>query len=138
MTKKIILAFLLTLLLSSCVKVAGEVPTSTPVVFVTSTLPPTRPGLTLPTEVPPTASPTLDPLAATPTPSCHDSALFVEDVTYPDHTRLDPGEKFTKTWKIQNTGTCTWTGYTAAFVSGDPMDAPDSVSVPETEAQSAA
>ncbi|HET9910538.1 MAG TPA: NBR1-Ig-like domain-containing protein [Anaerolineales bacterium] len=137
MTKKIIITFLLMILLTSCVKVAGEAPTSTPIVFVTSTLPPTRPGLTLPTEVPPTATPTLDPLAATLTPSCRDSALFVEDVTYPDHTRLDAGEKFTKTWKIQNTGSCTWTGYTAAFVSGDGMDAPESVSVPETEAQSA-
>jgi uncharacterized protein YkwD len=107
------------------------------VVFVTSTLPPTKPGLTLPTEVPPTASPTLDPLAASPTPSCRDSALFVEDVTYPDHTRLDAGEKFTKTWKIQNTGSCTWTDYTVAFVSGNKLDAPESVSVPETEAQSA-
>lgn len=137
MTKKIILTFLLMILLTSCVKVAGEAPTSTPIVFVTSTLPPTKPGLTLPTEIPPTASPTLDPLAATPTPSCRDSALFVEDVNYPDHTRLDAGEKFTKTWKIQNTGNCKWTGYTVAFVSGDKMEAPESVSVPETEAQSA-
>lgn len=123
------------ILLASCVKVAGEAPTSTPVVFVTSTLPPTKPGLTLPTPVPPTASPTLDPSAATPTPSCRDSALFVEDVNYPDNTRLTAGEKFTKTWKIQNKGNCTWTDYTIAFVSGDRMEAPDSVPVPETEAQ---
>ena len=30
-------------------------------------------------------------------------------------------------------GTCTWTGYTVAFVDGDRMDSPDSVPVPETE-----
>jgi hypothetical protein len=77
----------------------------------------------------------LSPDEPTPTPSCHDSALFVEDVTYPDHTRLDPGEKFTKTWKLQNTGNCTWTGYTVAFVSGDKMSAPETVTVPETESQ---
>lgn len=123
------------ILLPSCIKVAGKTPTSTPVVFVTSTLPPTKPGLTLPTPVPPTASPTLDPLAASPTPSCRDEAVFVEDVTYPDNTRLTAGEKFTKTWKLQNIGTCTWTGYTVAFVSGDRMEAPDSVAVPETGAQ---
>ena len=58
------------------------------------------------------------------TPSCHDSALFVEDVTYPDDTRLTAGEKFAKTWKFQNTGSCKWTGYTIAFVSGDRLDAP--------------
>jgi uncharacterized protein YkwD len=68
-----------------------------------------------------------------PTPSCRDSAVFVEDVTVPDNTRLEAGEKFTKTWKLQNTGSCTWTDYTIAFVSGDKMDAPDTVPVPETE-----
>ena len=133
MTRKITFALFLLLLLTACVKVSGEAPTSAPVLFVTSTLPPTKPGLTLPTEVPATASPTLNPSDPTPTPSCRDGAVFVEDVTYPDNTRLDAGEKFTKTWKIQNIGTCTWTGYTIAFVSGDKMEAPDSVHVPETE-----
>jgi uncharacterized protein YkwD len=75
----------------------------------------------------------LNPTDPTPTPSCRDSAVFVEDVNYPDHTRLDPGEEFTKTWKLQNTGTCPWTGYTVAFVSGDDVGAPESVPVPETE-----
>jgi len=81
--------------------------------------------------------PTFD--AATPdttsTPACKDAAVLLADVSYPDHTRLTAGEKFTKTWKLQNTGTCTWTGYTAAFVSGDKMAAPDSVPVPETQAK---
>jgi hypothetical protein len=136
MTRKIILFLLLLLLLNACARVSREAPTKAPPLFVTSTLPPTRPGLTLPTQIPPTATATLDPSAPTPTPSCHDGALFVEDVTYPDNTRLGAGEKFTKTWKLQNTGTCTWTGYTIAFVSGDKMEAPDSVLVPETEANS--
>ena len=127
---------LLLLFLSACVTLSEETPTDAPVLFVTSTLPPTRPGLTLPTEIPPTATPTLNPSDPTPTPSCRDGAVFVEDVTVPDNTRLSAGEKFTKTWKLQNTGTCTWTGYTVAFVSGDNMDAPDSVPVPETEARS--
>ena len=70
---------------------------------------------------------------ATTTPACKDGAILVEDVTYPDNTRLTAGEKFTKTWKLQNTGTCKWTGYTVAFVSGDKMEAPASVPVPETE-----
>jgi uncharacterized protein YkwD len=124
------------ILLSSCVKVAGETPTSTPVVFVTSTLPPTKPGLRLPTETPLAASQTPDPLTPNATPACRDEAVFVEDVTYPDHTRLNAGEKFTKTWKLQNIGTCTWSGYTVTFVSGDKMEAPDAVPVPETESKS--
>jgi uncharacterized protein YkwD len=134
MTKKIILTFLFMMLSVSCVKVAGETPTSTPVVFVTSTLPPTKPGLRLPTETPLAATPTPDPLTPNATPACRDGAVFVEDVTYPDHTRLKAGEKFTKTWKLQNIGTCTWTGYTVTFVSGDKMESPDSASVPQTEA----
>ncbi len=134
--KKIILALFLFALVSACVQVSGEKPTDAPVLFVTSTLPPYQPGLTLPTPVLPTASPTSDPLTPSPTPSCRESALFVEDVTYPDNTRLTAGEKFTKTWKLQNTGNCKWTGYTVAFVSGDKMEAPDSVPVPETEANS--
>jgi len=124
------------ILLPSCVKAATETPTSTPVVFVTSTLPPTKLGLRLSTVTPLAATPTPDPLTPSAAPTCRDEAVFVEDVTYPDHTRLEAGEKFTKTWKIQNNGTCTWTGYTAAFVSGDKMEAPASVPVPETEAKS--
>jgi hypothetical protein len=133
MTKKIILVLFLLFLLTACVKVSGETPTKAPVLFVTSTLPPTKPGLTLPTDVPPTVSPTSDPLTPSPTPSCRDNAVFVEDVTVPDNTRLEAGEKFTKIWKLQNTGSCTWTDYTITFVSGDKMEAPDEVSVPETE-----
>ena len=135
-TRKITLALFLLLILTACVKVSGEAPPGAPVLFVTSTLPPTKPGLTLPTQIPPTASPTSDPLTPSATPACRDGAVFVEDVTYPDNTRLEAGEKFTKTWKLQNTGTCTWTGYTVAFVSSDKMEAPDSVPVPETEANS--
>ena len=135
-TRKLSLLVFLFLLLAACIQVQGETPTSAPVLFVTSTLPPTRQGLTVPTDIPPTASPTLDPSAATPTPSCRDSAVFVEDVTVPDNTRLEAGEKFTKTWKLQNTGSCTWTDYTIDFISGDKMDAPDTVPVPETEMSS--
>jgi hypothetical protein len=57
-------------------------------------------------------------------------------VTVPDNTRLAAGEKFTKTWKLQNTGSCTWTDYSIAFVAGDKLDAPESVPVPETEMSS--
>jgi len=136
MFKKVTLTLILVLLLASCVKVAEETATDTPPLFVTSTLPPTKQALTLPTPVPPTASPTANPLTPNAESSCRDGALFVEDVTYPDNTRLETGEKFTKTWKFQNVGTCAWTGYTVAFVSGDKMDSPESVSVPETEAKS--
>jgi len=51
---------------------------------------------------------------------CVDSAVFLADVTIPDNTELEAGEAFTKTWSIQNTGTCTWgPGYELDFVSGE-------------------
>jgi uncharacterized protein YkwD len=126
------------MLVTACAQVPLEAATATeaPILFVTSTLPPTKPGLVLPTQVLPTVSPTSDPLTPSPTPSCRDSAVFVEDVNYPDHSRLDAGEKFTKMWKLQNTGTCPWTGYSIAFVSGDNLQAPASIPVPDTEARS--
>jgi hypothetical protein len=136
MNKISILATLILVLLSACANVPQETATEAPVLFVTSTLPPTRPGLVLPTYTPPPVTETPGPLTPSPTPSCHDSAIFVEDVNYPDHSQLEAGETFTKTWKLQNTGSCTWTGYTVAFVSGDDLGAPDSVPVPETEASS--
>lgn len=128
---------ILLILLSACVSVTKDTaPTDAPLLFVTSTLPPTRQGLTVPTPLPPTATATLDPSAPTPTPSCTDGAVFVEDVSIPDNTNLSQGESFTKTWKLQNSGTCDWKGYTVAFDSGERMGAPDSVPVPETPAGS--
>ena len=62
-----------------------------------------------------------------------DNASFVTDVTIPDGTTLNPGQTFTKTWRMKNTGTTTWgSGYSWAFTSGDQMSAPSSVSVSST------
>ena len=40
-------------------------------------------------------------------PTCYNSK-FVADVTIPDGTVMQPGEKFRKIWRVQNTGTCSW------------------------------
>ncbi len=62
--------------------------------------------------------------APSPTSNC-DNADFVTDVTIPDETVVDPGENFTKTWRIKNAGVCSWTpGYAVVFVSGNDMDGP--------------
>lgn len=34
---------------------------------------------------------------------------FLGDVNYPPGTVMKPGTKFSKTWTVKNTGTCTWT-----------------------------
>jgi len=52
---------------------------------------------------------------------CNNS-LFVSDTTIPDNTVVTPGQTFTKTWKLQNTGTCAWTPtFKVSFVSGNAM-----------------
>lgn len=53
-------------------------------------------------------------------------AEFLEDVTIPDGTRFAPGDKFTKTWRVRNTGSCTWNGaYSMVLVKGDSLSATD-------------
>ena len=48
------------------------------------------------------------------------NATLVSDVTIPSGTRLNPGEAFTKTWQIKNSGTCDWTSdYKITYVGGD-------------------
>ena len=70
------------------------------------------------------ASPTLNVPAATATQDC-DNADFVTDVTIPDGTVLNPNESFTKTWRLKNSGTCSWTpSYAVVFESGDSMSGP--------------
>jgi hypothetical protein len=75
------------------------------------------------TPIPPTATPI--PPTKTPAPTAItycDWAAFITDVTVPDGTQFAPGEVFTKTWRLKNIGTCTWTpDYDIAFDSGSQM-----------------
>lgn len=49
---------------------------------------------------------------------------FLTDVTIPSGTVLKPGEDFTKTWKVANTGTCNWMyQYDLTLISGDAFGA---------------
>jgi hypothetical protein len=53
-------------------------------------------------------------------------------VTIPDDTKMQPDQSFTKTWRLQNTGTCTWSkSYSVALFSGEAMGAPASVALPK-------
>src|SRR5436190_13954951 len=75
------------------------------------------------TPIPPTA--TAIPATNTPVPTALtycDWAAFIKDVTIPDGTEFAPGEVFTKTWRLRNIGTCTWTpDYDIVFSSGAQM-----------------
>ena len=58
-------------------------------------------------------------------------ASFVKDVTYADGAYVAPGQAFSKTWRIRNTGTYTWTTKMAlVFVGGDQMGASPCVYLP--------
>lgn len=50
----------------------------------------------------------LGTLQIRPERGCTDQAAFVADVTIPDNTVIQAGTKFTKTWRLRNVGTCTW------------------------------
>jgi len=71
-----------------------------------------------------TSTPVSPTKTATPVTQCN-IAKFIKDITIPDWTTLSAGESFTKTWRIQNVGSCTWTtAYDLVFVSGNAMNAP--------------
>ena len=60
-------------------------------------------------------------------PQACDQVKFVKDVTIPDEMDIAPGEKFTKTWRLQNAGSCPWgIGYLLYFESGDILGGPSS------------
>jgi len=100
--------------------------TSTQAALPTETPIPPSPTAPLPSVTPagggsPTA--TLPPLgggATQPVSACN--SYWLSDVTFPDNTLVFPGQTITKTWKVKNTGTCTWTAnFRLVFISGEAM-----------------
>jgi hypothetical protein len=74
---------------------------------------PTRRLLPSPTVVVPTA--------ASGTPGCL-GLRFVRDVTVPDNTEMPPAEVFTKSWQVENSGTCPWKpGFQVVLIGGVAM-----------------
>jgi hypothetical protein len=131
---------LIVVLLASCSGTAPADPTATPVdvnalqtaavrtvvanitqtavaqITATEAIPPTEPptAIPAPTEI---ATPTVTPTSA----SCNNSA-FVSDASVTDGTQMTSGQEFIKTWKVKNTGACTWTtGYRIIFSYGEAM-----------------
>jgi hypothetical protein len=87
---------------------------------------PTVPATNTPAPPPATSTPTPPPpptqAPPTATPGCSDASQYVSDVTIPDNTVMTPGQNFTKTWRLRNSGSCTWTtAYDTVFVDGNAM-----------------
>jgi len=100
---------------AAALTVQAEITASAPSATETSTTAPfpTLPGVT--STVPPPPSPT----------STCDVAQFIDDVTIPDDTVLAPNADYTKTWRLKNVGTCSWTpSYAVIFFSGESMSGP--------------
>lgn len=90
--------------------------TATPPIFATAAFA-TPSSATLP--------PAATRIPATPTALPCNQAAFVEDISIPDGSQLVTGAAFTKTWRLKNVGTCTWTsGYSLVFERGDQLGGP--------------
>ncbi len=81
-----------------------------------------------PEQIPPT--PTPNPVTPTPLPTatavpCINDMKYVDDLNYDDNNMqsppaFQPGQPFSKGWRIQNTGTCTWdSSYKLVYVGGN-------------------
>ncbi|NJN79783.1 MAG: hypothetical protein HC797_04525 [Anaerolineales bacterium] len=149
---------LLTILISACAPATPIEPTPDVLAIRTSAASTVVAELTLtaaaftPTSAPPTETPTpetpteaptlvlaLDPTQValgTPGALCDDYTfdLSTLDVTIPDGTPMTAGQEFVKTWKIKNTGICTWdTEYEAIFsYSSPPSEDMDAQPIPLT------
>ena len=99
--------------------------TQTALAQPTSTPAPTNTPVPIPTFAEPTTSSaaiaTSTTAGSAQSASCY-GLTFVDDVTIPDGTKMTPGQSFTKTWKVLNSGTCAWEpGFVWNVVSGDAM-----------------
>jgi hypothetical protein len=85
------------------------------------------PTVTFQPTVTSTSEPITSPQSSSQSPTqsgsgCSDQAAFIRDVTIDDNTEMDASEDFVKVWRLENSGTCTWTSeYSLAFFGGDRM-----------------
>jgi hypothetical protein len=93
---------------------ALAMPTDTPTATETPT-----PSATSTLEV--TNTPAATGVGVIPTISCY-GLTFVSDVTIPDNSNMAPGQTFTKTWRVRNSGSCAWeAGFTFRLTGGEAM-----------------
>jgi hypothetical protein len=94
-------------------------------------LTPSATNTTLPTSTPlASATPAVTATAGTASGGAAtgcETGAFVADVTVSDGDEITANTPFTKTWSVQNSGTCDWTtDFLLIFSSGDQMGGPTS------------
>ena len=111
-------------------EIAKSTPSPTPAPTITSQPSPDAGVTGMPATSPPEGIPTITPTVEE-FPSGVDKAAYVMDVTVPDGTEFNPGETFTKVWRLSNAGSSTWsTSYQLAFIGGAQMGGIEEVSIP--------
>lgn len=85
-----------------------------------------------PTQIPTIARSATPQGTPTENPECNRAAAGVPfDVSIPDESPMQPGQRFVKTWRLVNNGACKWTRlYSLVFFSGNPMGAIQSQFLP--------
>lgn len=88
----------------------------------------------LPTQLPPPTQTVPAPVdlapAIPPNRACTNDATFIEDVTLPDRTQVEPGEVLDKRWAVRNSGSCNWgPGYRLVRMGEDSLQGVDEVAL---------
>ena len=61
----------------------------------------------------------------TTTPACTPNLLYLEDLTIPDGTVVEPGKLLDKRWLVENNGSCNWDDqYSLTLLVGPNLGAP--------------
>lgn len=131
-TRAIVYAVFLAFLAAACAPSSEAEPFIPPTAPATPTMVITVVSLWTPTAaldaaLEPTAMPTPDSApepgddpTSTPEP-CSDNLTFLDDLTVPDGSPANPGERIDKQWRVQNSGTCDWDArYRLKLVGGFP------------------
>jgi hypothetical protein len=107
---------------------AMAAPTQTPEPAPTQSTLPTAPATPEPTQAQ-QLQPTATPIPVT--PACTNRATLVKHLSFSDNSSINSNSHFNKAWRIQNTGTCTWTtAYAFVFASGDQLSGPAESALP--------
>jgi len=67
-------------------------------------------------------NPTSQSIPTNVVPDCSENLLYIDDITIPDWTNIEPGTAVDKQWQIENNGTCDWDyRYSLRLTSGESM-----------------
>ncbi len=135
----LITVILFVLLFTACSSSGITVPTPVPVdinalktaavrtvianITQTAAAQPTQTATQTLTPVPLVPTQTVTPtISGSPTVALCDNSVFINDASVPDGTQMTAGQAFVKTWKVKNTGACSWsTGYQIIYAYGEKM-----------------